>query len=231
MGLKRTSCGKQSALSPINRMVIVSDFGLDVQQYQSEFCRLTFSPPRSCPHCAAAKDLIGHGSYRRIACDESRSFIIQVKRFLCPLCRHTVSLLPSFCLPHRHYLASTIQTVLFLRFQAQSSWQVIRQRFSPSEVPALSSCREWTTRFAEASGVYLKTLLHQLATWQLAPGKLELAITDISGFSQGPRQLLAAVPHLVAWLSDNGLRMVEGGKRWLPTLWQWGHGAKLGRLV
>lgn len=211
-------------------MVIVADFGSDVQRYQSEFCQLTISPPR-CPHCSAAKGLVGHGSYRRTACDESQSFVILVKRFLCPLCRHTVSLLPSFCLPHRHYLASTIQTVLSLRFQAGSSWQTIGQRFLPSELPALSSCREWTVRFAGASEVYLNALLHQLATWQLAPGKLELALADIADFPKGPCQLVAAVPHLVAWLGDNGMRIVEGGKRWLSTLWQWGHGVKLGRLV
>lgn len=212
-------------------MIIVADFGQDVQHYQSEFPHLTFPPPRDCPHCAATKPLVGHGSYRRTACDEKRLLVIRIKRFLCTLCRHTISLLPSFCLPYRHYLASVIQTVLSLRFQTQSSWQAICQRFLPSEVPALSSCREWTAGFAVASGVYLKTLLHQLATWQLASGKLELAFADISAFSSAPRQLLSAVPHLVAWLSDNGLKITESGTRWLSTLWQWGHGAKLGRLV
>ncbi len=212
-------------------MVIVADFGSDVQRYQSEFSHLCFPAPRSCPHCAAAKDLVGHGSYRRPACDENQFFVIRVKRFLCSLCRHTVSLLPSFCLPHRRYLASTIQTVLSLRFETQSSWQAIGQRFLPSEVPALSSCREWTGNFARASELYLHALLYQLATWQLAPGKLELALADIAGFPQGPCQLVAVVPHLVAWLGDQGLKIGEAGQKWLPTLWQWGHGFKLGRLV
>lgn len=231
MGLRRTSCGKQSALGPINRMVIVADFGPDVQTYRREFSRLIFPLPPSCPHCAGKQRLVGHGSYPRSACDHEQSFAIRIKRFLCTLCHHTVSLLPSFCLPYRHYLASTIQTVLSLRFQAQSSWHSIGQRFSPSEVPSLSSCREWTARFAGASEMYLKTLLHQLATWQLAPGKLELALVDISGFPKGPCQLVAAVPHLLAWLANSNLTMVEGSKKWLSTLWQWGHGVKLGRLV
>lgn len=212
-------------------MIIVADFGSDVQHYQSEFLHFRFPPPRNCPHCAAAKALVGHGSYQRSACDENRFFVIRVKRFLCTLCHHTVSLLPSFCLPYRHYLASTIQTVLTLRFQTQTSWHAIGQRFLPFEVPALSSCREWTARFARASEAYLKTLLYQLATWQLAPGKLELALADIASFPKGPCQLVAAVPHLVAWLDNSGLTMVEGSKRWLSTLWQWGHGIKLGRLV
>lgn len=212
-------------------MVIVADFGLNVQHYQSEFPHLTFPPPRNCPHCAATKPLIGHGSYRRTACDERQSFVICVKRFLCTLCQHTISLLPSFCLPYRHYLASTIQVVLSLRFQAQSSWRSIGQRFSSSGVPTLSSCREWTARFTEASEAYLTTLLHQLATWQLGPGKLELALADISTFPKAPWQLVAAVSHLLAWLDDRGLGTCENGKKWLSALWQWGHGAKLSRLV
>ncbi len=231
MGLKRTSCGKQSALSPINRVVIVADFGPDVQHYQSEFLHLTFPPPRNCPHCAATKPLVGHGSYQRTACDERQLFVIRVRRFLCTLCRHTVSLLPSFCVPCRHYLASTIETVLSLRFEAKASWQAICLRFSPTGAPGLSSCREWATALSKASAAYVNHLLHQLAAWQLAPGKLEMAIEDISACPQGPQQLLAAVPHLVAWLHDNGVMVSEGGKRWLPTLWHWGHGAKLGRLV
>jgi hypothetical protein len=212
-------------------VIIVADFGSDVQHYQSEFRHLSFPRPRNCPYCAAAKPLVGHGSYQRTACDEKRLFVIHVKRFFCTLCRHTVSLLPSFCLSYRHYLVSTIQTVLTLRFQTQFSWHAIGQRFSSSEVPSLSSCREWTARFALASEAYLKILLRQLATWQLAPGKLELALADIAEALTGPSQLLAAVPHLVAWLNDRGLMMVEGSKRWLSTLWQWGHKVKLGRLV
>jgi len=231
MGLKRTSCSEQSALSPINRMVIVADFGLNVQRYRSEFCNLRFSPPRSCPHCAEAEHLIGHGSYRRTVCDEARSFVIRVKRFLCTLCRHTVSLLPSFCLPYRHYLTSTIQRVLSFRFEVSSSWKTIGERFSSSGTPGINSCREWIRSFTAASEVYLKHLLQQLAHWQLSPGKLELAIADVSAKSTSPEQLVAAVPHLLAWLQDNGLKVPEGPKRWLAVVWQWGHRVKLGRLV
>jgi hypothetical protein len=49
--------------------------------------------------------------------------------------------------------------------------------------------------------------------------------------SRAPAQLVAAVPHLVAFLRDNGVNVVDGSTRWLATLWQWGHAMKLGRLV
>ncbi|MDO8674369.1 MAG: hypothetical protein Q7O66_23425 [Dehalococcoidia bacterium] len=69
-----------------------------------------------------------------------------------------------------------------------------------------------------------------------------MALADISGFPKGPCQLIAAVPHLVAWLVNSGLTMFDGAGagparvlgtsvRWLSTLWQWGHVAKLGRVV
>lgn len=231
MGLKRTSSTKHRAPGPPTRVIIVADFGPDVQRYRDEFAHLTFPRPLSCPGGAATKPLVGHGSYGRQPCDDKQVFSIRVKRFFCTVCRHTVSILPSFCLPYRHYLASTIQRVLAWRFSEGASWKAVCELFSPSQVPGLSSCREWVASFAQASDPYLQHLLHQLATWQLAPGKLEMALADITAGHQSPRQLLAAVPHLLAWLHDRGMTIGEGGKRWLPTLGIWGQLCKLGRLV
>ncbi|MBI4333680.1 MAG: hypothetical protein HY673_20645 [Chloroflexi bacterium] len=98
-------------------------------------------------------------------------------------------------------------------------------------MPGPSSYREWVASFARSSNPYLQHLMRQLATWQLAPGKLEMALTDITASHQGPRQLLVAVPHLLAWLYDRGVTVAEGGKRWLPTLGIWGQLCNLGRLV
>ncbi|MBI4333544.1 MAG: hypothetical protein HY673_19955 [Chloroflexi bacterium] len=212
-------------------MVIVADFGSDVQTYCSEFPKLIFSKPKTCPNCAAARKLIGHGSYARHVCDHQQVFSIRVKRLFCTTCRRTISLLPSFCLSYRHYLTLVIQSVLSLRIQHNSSWNTIRQGFLPSDLPALSTCREWMSAFSQASGKYLQELLQQMSAWQLAPGKLELLIAELSVFSSQAQQLVAAVPHLVVWLRDSGLNLPNGSAKWLRTLWQWGHGAKLGRLV
>jgi len=235
-------------------VVIVADFGSDVQTYCSQFPNLAFPKPKTCPNCAAADKLVGHGSYARHVCDHQQVLTIRVKRLFCTICRHTVSLLPSFCLSHRHYLTWVIEIVLSLRIQSNSSWNAIRQQFLPSELPVPSTCREWIAAFSRASVSYLSHMLKQLADWQLAPGKLELAIADISALritpkqllAPGklelaiadisalritPKQLLAAVPHLVAWLRDSGLELPPRTNSWLGTLWQWGHGARLGRLV
>jgi len=219
------------ATGPKSNVVIVAEFGSDVQSYASKFGSLTFPRPQACPHCAATDHLVGHGSYPRSVVDHVQAIPIRVRRFLCAACRKTISILPTFCLPCRHYQTSTIQTVLDLRFAVQTSWSAIRRRFWPWDVPTPTTCREWVTAFADRSQAYFERLLRQLARWQLAPGKLEVAVDELAGFPATPQRLMAAVPHLVVFLRDNGVGVVEGTARWLSTLWQWGHAVRLGRLV
>lgn len=212
-------------------MVIVAEFGPDVQHYAREFAQLSIARPRSCPWCEAPGRLVGHGSYPRNAVDTSHSIPIRIKRFLCPVCGKTVSVLPTFCLPHRHYQAATIQAVLDLRLAARASWSAIRQYLLPSDLPTRTTCREWVSAFARNSEAYLDWLLGQLARWQLAPGKLEVAVEELAGARVAPQRLVAAVPHLVAFLRDHGVEVPSGVSRWLATLWRWGHSQKLGRIV
>ncbi len=212
-------------------MVIVADFGPDVQNYADEFARLTIPCPRHCPHCEALDRLVGHGSYSRNAVGHLQAIPIRVKRFLCAACQKTLSVLPTFCLPWRHYQTATIQTVLDLRVGGGASWSAIRRRFLPSDLPTLTTCREWVAAFVQRSDLYLQHLVQQLARWQLAPGKLEVAVEELASESKGPGRLVAAVPHLVAFLRDHGVDVAAGVTRWLATLWQWGHSQKLGRLV
>jgi len=212
-------------------MLIVAEFGPDVQDYAREFAHLSIPRPRHCPRCEALDRLVGHGSYFRNVVDHRQVIPIRVKRFLCEACRKTVSVLPTFCLPCRHYQTATIQTVLDLRCSAQASWSAIQRRFRYAGVPTQTTCREWVAAFAQHSDSYLQQLLRQLARWQLAPGKLEVAVEELASGSTASQRLVAAVPHLVAFLRDNGVEVTSGATRWLATLWQWGNNSKLGRLV
>lgn len=212
-------------------MLIVAEFGPDIERYASEFASLSFPRPKTCPRCKALDRLLGHGSYPRNVVDHVQPIPIRVKRFLCAACRKTVSVLPTFCLPWRHYAAATIQTVLDLRFVGRASWSAIGRRFWPSDLPTPTTCREWVGAFAKRSQPYVERLLGQLARWQLAPGKLEVAVEELASVAKAPQQLVAAVPHLVAFLRDSGVSVTDGSTRWLSTLWQWGHASKIGRLV
>lgn len=212
-------------------MIIVVNLSDDVQRYAEEFAELLFPRPASCPQCGAPGKLVGHGSYPRAVTTPTDAVAIRVKRLLCTACRHTLALLPSFCLPFRHYQTATIQTVLTWRVDGQTSWSAIERRLTPADLPTRTTCREWVAAFRRASARYLPHLLQQLATWTVRSVSLEGVVAELATVPSGPAQLIAAVPHLVAWLAEVGVRVMEGRRGWLATLGQWGNGAKLGRLV
>src|SRR5580658_6527661 len=55
--------------------------------------------PDHCPQCGAKQPLTGHGFYCRTLVDLAFDGVIRVRRYLCRICKRTVSLLPEFALP------------------------------------------------------------------------------------------------------------------------------------
>jgi hypothetical protein len=212
-------------------VIIVVNFGEDVEQYAEKFAQIAFPRPAVCPGCVTPGRIVGHGSYPRTVTDLIRTLAIWVKRFFCTACRHTIALLPSFCLPFRHYQSATIQTVLSVRTIGECSWRAIARRLEPADLPSRTTCREWVDGFGRASARYLPHLVEQLARWSVRSSALEVIIADLARFATRSAQLIVAVPHLVAWLGDVGVPVAADGRSWLATLGQWGNGAKLGRLV
>lgn len=212
-------------------MVIVVDYGDGVQHYAETFATRPLPRPSSCPGCLAVGQLIGHGSYPRTVAQPTQVIPIRVPRLLCTACHHTLSLLPTFCLPFRHYASATIQTVLTLRCDAKASWSRIGQRFAPADLPTRTSCREWVSAFTDASTRYLPALLRQFTQWPGLVSAIEATLADLAASADPPGQLVAAVPHLLAALREAGITVANGSGRWLAMLWQWGNGRKLGRVV
>lgn len=212
-------------------LIIVVNFSENVQQYAEKFPQLAFPRPSPCPGCATSDQVVGHGSYPRTVTDPTQSVAVRVKRFFCTACRHTIALLPSFCLPFRHYQSATIQAVLTVRTIGRASWSAIARRFAPADLPSRTTCREWVDAFGRASTWYLPHLLAQLARWPIRSSALDLALGDLAQVATRPAHLIAAVPHLVAWLGDVGVPVGANSRSWLATLQVWGNGAKLGRLV
>jgi hypothetical protein len=212
-------------------VIIVVNFGEDVQQYAAKFAQIVVPRPSPCPSCARVGPVVGHGSYPRTVTDPTRSVAIRVKRFFCTACRHTIALLPSFCLPFRHYQSATIQSVLSVRTIGRASWSAIARRFAPADLPSRTTCREWVDAFGRASVRYLPHLIEQLARWPLRSSALEVTLADLTRFATRPAQLIAAVPHLIGWLGEVGVPVAANDRSWLATLQGWGNGAKLGRLV
>lgn len=83
-----------------------------IQQYEQEISDPDRYRPDYCPLCHARDPLRAHGFYCRTLVDVQYDGSVRVRRYLCLLCKRTVSLLPEFVLP---YLRFTIQVIsLFL---------------------------------------------------------------------------------------------------------------------
>ncbi len=59
--------------------------------------------PTKCPQCDGCESLTAHGFYERSVVDLSFDGVIRICRYLCLLCRRTISLLPEFLLPYLRF--------------------------------------------------------------------------------------------------------------------------------
>jgi hypothetical protein len=93
-------------------MQMLHAFCGSIQQYEQELSHPDRYRPDHCPLCRAADPLRAHGFYCRTLVDVKYDGAIRVRRYLCLLCKRTVSLLPELVLP---YLRFSIQVIgLFL---------------------------------------------------------------------------------------------------------------------
>jgi hypothetical protein len=93
-------------------MQILHPFAGSVQQYLDQLADFNRHRPAHCPQCQAKDPLTAHGFYTRTLVDAAFDGLIRVRRYLCEVCKRTVSLLPEFALP---YLRSSVTAIaLFL---------------------------------------------------------------------------------------------------------------------
>jgi Domain of unknown function (DUF6431) len=84
-----------------------------------------------CPLCHGRSCFLAHGFYYRTVVDVDFQGPIPVRRYLCCLCRRTISLLPDFVLPYLRnstviislFLASRLLATRSLREAAQAAFQ------------------------------------------------------------------------------------------------------------
>jgi len=86
-----------------------------IQQYLQEISDPNRYRPDNCPQCQARCPLIAHGFYCRSLVDMAFDDTIRVRRYLCRLCKRTVSLLPEFALPYLRFSLSMISLFLVAR--------------------------------------------------------------------------------------------------------------------
>jgi hypothetical protein len=93
-------------------MQILHPFLGSLQQYAEAISDPDRYRPDHWPQCEAPQPLVGHGFYSRTLVDGGFDGVIRVRRYLCPSCQRTVSLLPQFALPYFRFSVSVI--ALFL---------------------------------------------------------------------------------------------------------------------
>ena len=96
-------------------MQILHPFAGSVTQYAEEISDPDRYRPDHCPQCHAKQPLIGHGFYQRTLVDAGFDGVISVRRYLCRLCKRTVSLLPEFALPWLRFSITVISLFLVAR--------------------------------------------------------------------------------------------------------------------
>ena len=77
-------------------------------------------PPRRCPFkdCSLAITFKKHGYYERYYISKTFMGILYIRRYICPACGRTISMLPVFCIPKFQYSYLDIIHFLHEVFQA-----------------------------------------------------------------------------------------------------------------
>jgi hypothetical protein len=90
-------------------------FNQSVQEYYARGKDNLFPDLFGCPnpHCHYQGRLRRHGFYQRNVLSWQFSAVIFIQRYFCPVCHHTVSLLPSFLAPRFQYSLACIFFTLF----------------------------------------------------------------------------------------------------------------------
>jgi len=97
-----------------SRMIRMHRFPISVHLYHARGKQNIFPELHGCqyPGCIYHGRLRRHGFYSRYAFTPGAVYIVWIQRYLCPMCGHTVSLLPTFLAPHFQYTLLAVFWIL-----------------------------------------------------------------------------------------------------------------------
>lgn len=159
-------------------MVKIYHFQISVQEYYRRGKENLFPDLYGCPNpcCHYEGRLRRHGFYTRNALTLLTAYVIVIQRYYCPVCKKTVSLLPSFLTPRFQYSLACIFFALYQRTVRHLTFARAAEKIN------LSSGR------SELSSQHVRFYLHRL----LANRPL------LTGFF-GSRGVVFAEPDPLSW--------------------------------
>jgi transposase-like protein len=175
-------------------------FSGSIQEYLQEVsdparCRLDH-----CPLCQSRDPLRAHGFYWRTVVDVHYDGSIPVRRYLCVLCKRTVSLLPEFVLPYLRFSIRVIALFLVSRLLSQRTLAKAAEAASQCTMPYQRG-QFWIRRFcrqAEALCTALASLTRVLPARDSLTRALEML--EAVGWIAAHRFLFGVVRmHLLGW--------------------------------
>ena len=171
-----------------------------IKQYLKEIFDPNRYRPDVCPQCQGRCPLIAHGFYSRTLVDVRFEGKIPVRRYLCRLCRRTVSLLPDFALPYLRFGLSVIRLFLLARLLKGQS---LRKAADAAEQPRMPYQRGqfWIRRF-QKQAASLCAALASLTPVVAAADFLQRALRMLEkiGWTKAHRFLFAQLRmHLLGW--------------------------------
>lgn len=181
-------------------MQILHPFAGSIQEYLEEISDPDRYRPDHCPQCGAKEPLAGHGFYSRTLVDCAFDGVIRVRRYLCRLCKRTVSLLPEFALPWLRFSITVISLFLVARLLRGLTLVAAALAASQKAMPYQRG-QFWIRRFrkqASMLGLALAPLAAPAPATDLVTRALEML--QSIGWIAGHRFLFSELrAHLLGW--------------------------------
>ena len=181
-------------------MQILYPSRVSIQQYLQKIPDPDWCRPDGCPQCQACRPLIAHGFYCRTLVDVAFDDTIPVRRYLCRLCKRTVSLLPSFALPYLRFSLAVISLFLVARLLAGRSLREAAGVAAQANMPYQRG-QFWIRRFQKQAAALCAALANLTAVMPSSDFLTRaLHMLEAIGWMAAHRFLFAQLRmHLLGW--------------------------------
>ncbi len=181
-------------------MQMLHPFAGSIEQYAKQLEDPDLCRPRSCPLCNSSEPLTAHGFYSRTLVDRTFDGMIRVRRYLCRLCRRTVSLLPEFVLPYLRFGIAVVARFLKVRLHDGLTIARSAQAAGLARMPYQRG-QHWIRRFRTHAAT-LAAALVALAHPSISPDFVSRALVmlESTGWIRAHRFLFSRLRmHLLGW--------------------------------